>query len=545
MGSLTTMLLTFALLALHLSAPTNGQHLLPGELSAAVANATIGNCQQACAQLQAPTDLPADFAKRYFATQQQELRPLCVVQPESPEDVSRAVQVVREHQCRFAVKGGGHGNHAGASSIQDGLLIDMSRLSSVKLSDDESIAGLGAGARWIDVYKVLEEKGLTVVGGRSSTVGVGGFTLGGGISFLSRRYGWAVDNVANYELVLANGTITNVNQSSHPDLYFALRGGGNNFGIVTRFDFETRRHSLVSGGTIVFLMQDLEERRAALGLEDRWELSKNSILNQVNKHVFRTIGRFGLSVHSRDVIRAFVALADESQTDAGAHAYLFLSWVPSYHAYFYGMTTLYSGPEASPAVFQNISSMKRLYTTQRTANISDFANEIDAQNMDLVNRRNIWRTVTLKVDATLMSDIIDIFLSAVHPYTSIPDTLMSCNMQMLTKHEIEIFAKNGGNALGISPEDGPLFVFTLTPGHSNAADDARFEALNDEIMGKVISIAKERGLYHPFIYQNYAGQGQDVFAGYGAENRARLSEIQKRYDPEGVFWKLQPGYFKV
>jgi hypothetical protein len=212
-----------------------------------------------------------------------------------------------------------------------------------------------------------------------------GFT--GGISFLSRRYGWAVDNVANYELVLANATITNVNQSSHPDLYFALRGGGNNFGIVTRFDFETRRHSLVSGGTTVFLMQDLEQRRAALGLEDRWELSKNSILNQVNKHLFRTIGRFGLSVHSRDVIRAFVALADERQTDAGAHAYLFLSWVPSYHAYFYGMTTLYSGPEASPAVFQNISSMKRLYTTQRTANISDFANEIDAQNMDLINRR--------------------------------------------------------------------------------------------------------------------------------------------------------------
>jgi hypothetical protein len=88
-------------------------------------------------------------------------------------------------------------------------------------------------------------------------------------------------------------------------------------------------------------------------------------------------------------------------------------------------------------------------------------------------------------------------------------------------------------------------VFTLTPGHSNAADDARFEALNDEIMDKVIAIAKKRGLYHPFIYQNYAGPGQDVYAGYGAESRARLSEVQRKYDPEGVFWKLQPGYFKV
>jgi FAD/FMN-containing dehydrogenase len=93
--------------------------------------------------------------------------------------VSRIVQVVREYQCQFAVKGGGHGNHAGASSIEDGLLIDMSRITSVALSADESIAGIGAGARWIDVYEALEERGLTVVGGRSSTVGVGGFTLGG------------------------------------------------------------------------------------------------------------------------------------------------------------------------------------------------------------------------------------------------------------------------------------------------------------------------------------------------------------------------------
>ncbi|KAJ0419640.1 hypothetical protein BJY00DRAFT_285658 [Aspergillus carlsbadensis] len=532
-------------LGLLLSAPVYAQHFYPGELTAAVANATIGNCQPACAQLQAVTDLPADFAQGFFATQQQEVKPLCIVQPESPEDVSHIVNVVREHRCRFAVKGGGHGNHAGVSSIQDGLLIDMSRISGVALSDDESIAGIGAGARWIDVYGVLEEKGLAVVGGRSSTVGVAGFTLGGGISFLSRRYGWAIDNVANYELVLANGTITNVNQASHPDLFFALRGGGNNFGIVTRFDFETRRHTLVSGGTTVFLMEDLEERRAALGLKDQWHLSKDSLLSQATKHAMRTIGRFGLSVPSRDVIRAFVALADESQTDAGAHAYLFFSWVPTYHAYFYGMTTLYSGPEESPAVFQNISSLKKLYTTQRTANISDFTNEIDAQNDDLVNRRNSWRTVTLKVNADLISDIIDIVLAAVHPYTRIPGALMSWNMQMLTKHEIEIFAKNGGNALGISPDDGPLIFFSLTHGHIDPADDARFQALNDEVMDKVIAIAKERGLYHPFIYQNYAGAGQDVFAGYGAENRARLSEIQRRYDPEGVFWKLQPGYFKV
>jgi hypothetical protein len=202
MGTLTTsragaMSAVFLLLALFLGTTVQAQHFLQSELASVVSNATIGNCQQAvslqsaelilslilerhqCAQLQAPTTLPPNFAQGYFATQQQEIKPLCVVQPESPGDVSRIVQVVREHQCQFAVKGGGHGNHAGASNIQDGLLIDMSRINRVTLSVDESIAGIGAGARWIDVYEVLEEKGLAVVGGRASTVGVAGFTLGG------------------------------------------------------------------------------------------------------------------------------------------------------------------------------------------------------------------------------------------------------------------------------------------------------------------------------------------------------------------------------
>ncbi|KAL2811975.1 hypothetical protein BJX63DRAFT_422047 [Aspergillus granulosus] len=537
----------FSVLGLLLSGCVHGQDVQAPlfEVPATFQNSTIGNCQLACTQLQGTLEIPIGFEQGYFAAQQRELRPACVVQPESSEDVSRIVRVVREYPCQFAVKGGGHGNHAGASSIHGGLLIDMSRIRQVTISEDESVAGIGAGARWMDVYSVLEEKGLAVVGGRASTVGVGGFTLGGGISFLSRRYGWAVDNVRNYEVVLANGTIANVNQDSCPDLYFALRGGGNNFGIVTRFDFETHQQGPVSGGVTLFLMEDLESRKAALGLKDPWQWSVHSVLVQVNKRILSTFSRLGFSVHSRDVIREFVALADESQTDASAHAFLYFSWVSSYRAYFFGMTRIYAAPDANPAVFKNISSMKKLYSTQRTANISDFARETDEQNIGIAGTRNSWRTVTLKINADLISDILDLFLSAIHPYTSIPGLLLSFNMQLLTKPEIQLFGKNGGNPLGIHPDDGPLFLFSFTHGYSDSADELRFEKLNDEIMDKVITVAKERGLYHPFIYQNYAGPGQDVYAGYGAENRAKLAEIQRKYDPEGVFLKLQPGYFKV
>lgn len=99
--------------------------------------------------------------------------------PESADDVAQAVQVVREHHCPFAVRSGGHGNHAGVSSIEGGLVIDLGRLKSVTVSEDESVAFIGPGNRWVDVYEVLEEKGLLVVGGRTATVGVGGFALGG------------------------------------------------------------------------------------------------------------------------------------------------------------------------------------------------------------------------------------------------------------------------------------------------------------------------------------------------------------------------------
>lgn len=131
----------------------------------------------------------------------------------------------------------------------------------------------------------------------------------------------------------------------------------------------------------------------------------------------------------------------------------------------------------------------------------------------------------------------------------------------MTKYEIGLFAQNGGNAFGIHPDEGPLFstlsfyahiililtneiVFSVTFSQ-DAADYERFQALADKIMSDIASLAKERGLYHPFIYQNYAGSEQDVYAGYSKENRARLRQIQRKYDPEGVFWKLQPGYHKV
>jgi FAD/FMN-containing dehydrogenase len=163
------------------------------------------------------------------------VRPKCFAQPHSASDVSKIILLAKETQCKFAVKSGGHAAFDGASNIQDGITIDLQLLNELSINEDKTITRIGPGNRWIDVYEYLTPLGVSVVGGRDAEIGVGGLTLGGGISWYSGRYGWAADGVRNYEVVMADGEIREVSLESYPDLYWALRGGGNNFGVVTRY----------------------------------------------------------------------------------------------------------------------------------------------------------------------------------------------------------------------------------------------------------------------------------------------------------------------
>jgi FAD/FMN-containing dehydrogenase len=124
-------------------------------------------------------ELPKGFSSQYYSTEQQDLVPTCVLTPESTDDISKALLLVKQHDCAFAIRGGGHGIPLGASNIHDGLVIDLREFNGIALSEDHSTVSVGSGLRWRDVYPKLEEHGLTAVGGRVGTVGVSGFLLGG------------------------------------------------------------------------------------------------------------------------------------------------------------------------------------------------------------------------------------------------------------------------------------------------------------------------------------------------------------------------------
>ena len=124
--------------------------------------------------------------------------------PDDSSDVSKAVSLIAGAEgCPFAIKGNTHAPAAGFANIEDGITIDMSGLHAVNLDTDAQVASVGGGAKWLDVYAYLDQFNLTVAGGRNGLVGVGGLTLGGGISHFAARVGWACDNVVNFEVRVA------------------------------------------------------------------------------------------------------------------------------------------------------------------------------------------------------------------------------------------------------------------------------------------------------------------------------------------------------
>jgi FAD/FMN-containing dehydrogenase len=178
--------------------------------------------------------------------------PAFVVQPTDTEDVVAAVDFARRHGAAIGVRGRGH-NMAGTALADGGVTIDMSRLRDVIVDPDRRIAIAQPGCQLGDVDRATQEHGLATPLGFVSEVGVAGLTLGGGLGYLTRRFGWSVDNLLEVEVVTADGLVQRASREENPDLFWAVRGAGANFGVVTSFTF--RLHEVgpaVVGGLVAW-----------------------------------------------------------------------------------------------------------------------------------------------------------------------------------------------------------------------------------------------------------------------------------------------------
>src|SRR5258708_5001254 len=173
-------------------------------------------------------------------------------------DVIHSVNFGRENNLSVAVRGGGH-NGGGLGLCNDGLVIDLSGIKFVRVNTEKKTVRVGGGNIWGEVDHATHAFGLAVPAGIISTTGVGGLTLGGGVGYLSRKYGLTIDNLLEADMVLADGSFVTVNANQNADLFWAIRGGGGNFGIVTSFKFQAHPVKNVFAGPTLWPIEKTNE----------------------------------------------------------------------------------------------------------------------------------------------------------------------------------------------------------------------------------------------------------------------------------------------
>ncbi|KAI9373536.1 putative oxidoreductase [Aspergillus egyptiacus] len=447
----------------------------------------------------------------YFAQQNSELRPHCIVTPTSAEDVSTIINKIvsiplqegqDESECPFAVRSGGHTSLIGGPNINDGVTIDLSALDSISLSGDGSTLSIGPGASWGNVYAFLDPLGLSVAGGRVAPVGVGGLTLGGGMSYLSPRYGFTCDTVRAFEVVLANGTIVTVTDDEHADLMAALRGGASNLGVVTRIDFRVVEQGPVWGGNVIYVLET----------------------ETVENH-----------------FQALVELNTAEGYDEFASVIMSLTFPGALGVAVVADNIVYTKAQENPETLTGFFETPALNSTMRITGIHEIATEMGALPPD--GRRQLSVVTTQKSNLPLLKATYHHWDSTLSAVQDIGGIVWSLSFQPLPP---SIYARAAtANALGFSDKTEPLFMVLLSATWDDENDDTRVEEAARTLFATLEDEARRLDSYDPFLYLNYAAEWQDPIASYGAESVEMLRRVAEEVDPDGVFRVRMPGGFKI
>jgi hypothetical protein len=421
--------------------------------------------------------------------------------PETSEEVASAVRLlVSSPDCndvQFAIKGRTHAPAAGFANIDGGITIDMTDLSSVTLSEDHSTASVGAGASWLDVYAHLDPYGKSVAGGRNGAVGVGGLTLGGGISYFSPQVGFTCDTAVNFEVVLASGELVNANASANADLYRALKGGTNNFGVVTSIDFTTVDISKILAGGVV---NDISDRNA--------------------------------------VFEAFAGIAGTKHYDVHASIVTGLIFNSTSKEWVLSSTPVYTLPQLRPKVYEELFAVPNISDTLHLTPLHIVANESATPPLNWL----FW-TGTYGVSAKLLEKMFDAVNATIYDFDVPEGILWDIALEPLPT----VFTAHGAgeNSLGTSPSDGNSMIMLLSGLWPDSSANDKVHAKAAQLMKRVNKAAKEMGLLKEFVYANYADSSQQPLERYGKRNVVFLRETARKYDPEGVFQRRVPGGFKL
>ncbi|KAF2123435.1 FAD-binding domain-containing protein [Dothidotthia symphoricarpi CBS 119687] len=475
-------------------------------------NDTISsNCQDACRQLQGKFGAASVhyYAQDNFTIwdgKQQEVQYACRFQPANTAEVASGLRILTDTWCNFAVKCGGHSRHADFSNSVGGVTIDLRRMNSVQLAADQTRARVGGGAVTAEIFAALEPRNVSFVGGRVGSVGLGGFATGGGTSPLTPRWGWALDNVFEYELVLPNATIVVVNDQQNPDLYWALRGaGGGNFGIVTSFEVRTFPQGPIYAAARTWNATYVEK-------------AVDEIYNLYTAH----------------------------DANADISMEYFYGYVQSTDSYVLTSTLRHFDPVTRPRVFDAINSVPAVTASDQNVTLGTLAGPgtIPASPPP---SRHLFQATSNHPSREWVQESLRIFREQTEPFKTIEGLNPRLITYPISSAAIRAMSDRGGNALGLNDIKGPLFMTLLSTAYTSPADDARVGEFYDKVFEGLENAAKRLDVYHPYKYIGYGRLGEDIFARYGADNHAKLVQIQKSVDSQGVFTAggLCHGGFKV
>ncbi|KAE8156552.1 hypothetical protein BDV40DRAFT_305962 [Aspergillus tamarii] len=432
---------------------------------------------------------------------QRQKTPECFFQPAEAHQVAKAMLEVVKRDCPFAIKGGGHSSNPDGCTVNAGFQFDLANLNHIEIAEDKLSVRVGPGVRWGDLFKVLEPQGVIAVGGRDYGVGVPGFIFGGGISYLSAQEGWGIDHLLAVDIVLANGQQITVDKNSHPDLNRALHGGGaHNYGIVTNLTLKLHPYQGMWGG--YYAVQ-----------EDHFDA------------VFTAYDNYTRSLPANGKAHMIV---DFFRRDGVMIAVHFMG---------------YPEPLADPPIYDEICRIPSVGNTLRLADYSNLAAEM--QNVtDSRGKRNAYWTVCMAYDLDLLRSAYTAWAQITEPYAK--RLRFAFDVNHITPAMRNKGAGEGyGNVYGLEGPNEPLTNILLTSTWTDEADDEEVALVLGKLGAAIEDLSREHGKFQSFRYMNYAHQRQDVIASFGEKNKTFLKEVAAKYDPNGVFQRLQVGGFKL
>ncbi|KAF4553030.1 FAD-binding domain-containing protein 28 [Elsinoe fawcettii] len=448
-----------------------------------------------------------------FWTAASALGPACIFAPDRPEAMSAAVLLLRLSRSPFAVRGGGHMPLSDFNNIDGrGVLLSTTAFKKLALSPGKTSINVGPGNRWRDVYGALEPHGLAVVGGRVGPVGVPGFILGGGVSYFGQQRGWAVNNVASIEVVLADGrVVTASSRGRYSDLFWALKGGGNSFGIITNVELQAFPAPALTIGDQVYGGDEVK---------NKWfDAIVNQAIygNQDDKHAVTPIAnRRPLSTGDTIAYSSALFYSEDNNRPKVLENWTAPNLVPIAGSQNFTKKTLAFYVGETGASFDQVRGLRQRFYFQNIP----------------ANRR------ALEIAHNVFFDVAKQRLAGAQVFS-----IAFAAMPMITSF-FENAIKRGGDPMSVKPEPQIWIEFSHT--YRNAADEPLFDSYLRELDGALVKALTDAGFPpNKFIYLNDAERFQDVFGGYPVANLQRLKQIRNKYDPSRLLTDQLVGGWKV